>query len=439
MKHISVRLTVIFIGLILVSSILSFLTTVLLMPNLHREILQSQESISYLTQEIAERTDLNSHEIVEMMSWFNSDAHIVSPENVPDFREEDLKVIEQGGVVHELTDRFHGIRTYFLVEEDLVRIQLKPDRTVWRIMASREWFSGTSVVIIGSILIIFVVRHTVKPIIKLTNATREIANGNFDISIDHHSKDEIGQLTNHFNQMASELKQMDTLRKDFVSNVSHEFKTPIASIQGFAKLLQKDNLSESERKEYARIIVEESGRLSHLTSNMLKLSKLENQEIIQKYERFYLDEQIRKSVLLLEPEWDKKGIDWEIELDRAMIAGDEELLQQVWINLISNAIKFSEQEGCISIQLKHESEGVQIVVKDYGQGMPEETRNRVFEKFYQGETAHGTEGSGLGLSLVKRIVELHGGTVKVWSELQKGAEFTVLLPVQEIIMDQKEC
>ena len=437
MKRISVKLAIAFIVLILLSSLLSFVTSAVFMPNLQHEIRESQEAIGTLIVDLSQKTDLTSQEIVEMTSWFTYHTRIAEAGEAQVLDEEDMETIKEGGMVNKQARRLHGVSTYFMLGDDLIQIQLKPDHTVWKMAASRIWFSGISFVIIGSILIIFVVRHSVRPIIKLTNATREIADGNFDVKIDHRSKDEIGQLTNNFNRMVSELKQMDTLRKDFVSNVSHEFKTPIASIQGFARLLQKDDLPEEDRKEYARIIVEESGRLSHLTSNMLKLSKLENQEIIQKHERFYLDEQIRKSILLLEPEWEKKEIRWDIELDRAMISGDEELLQQVWINLIGNAIKFSDQGGRILVELQHTREGVQIFVKDDGRGMTKQTKARIFEKFYQGEEAHGIEGSGLGLPLVKRIVDLHDGKVEVESEPEKGAAFTVLLPVQEIFTDQK--
>lgn len=437
MKRISFKLAVAFIVLIVLSSLLSFVTSAVFMPNLQHEIRESQEAIATLIMDLSKNTTLTSQEIVEMTSWFTYHTRIAGDLEVKALEAAEIDIMEQGGMVNKPTRRFRGVSTYFMVGDDLIQIQMEPDNTLWKMAASRIWFSGISFVIIGSVLIIFAIRHSVRPIIKLTNATREIANGNFDVEINHQSKDEIGQLTNNFNQMVSELKQMDTLRKDFVSNVSHEFKTPIASVQGFARLLQKDDLSDAERKEYARIIVEESGRLSHLTSNMLKLSKLENQEIIQKHQRFFLDEQIRKSILLLEPEWEKKNIQWDIELDRAMICGDEELLQQVWINLIGNAIKFSPDGRRVFVGLQHMELGVRICVKDEGRGMTAQTKARIFEKFYQGEEAHGVEGSGLGLSLVKRILELHDGKIEVESQVEQGTEFIVLLPIQEIFTDQK--
>lgn len=430
MKKISVKLALLFIILILLSSLLSFITSAIYMPNLQQEIKESQESIGVLIQDLSEQTNLNNKEIANIISWYTYETSILNKDDFFDITDEELDLLKAGEMIHKPSRRFSSVSTYLLLDDDIMRIQLRQNENIWRIAASRTWFSGITFVLIGSFLIIFVVKHAVRPIIKLTNATKEITDGNFDVEINYSSNDEIGQLTRNFNRMVSELRKIDTLRKDFVSNVSHEFKTPIASIQGFANLLQEDNLSDENRKEYAKIIFEESSRLSHLTSNMLKLSKLENQEIIRKYNRFYLDEQIRKSILLLEPEWEKKKINWDINLDRAMIYGDEELLQQVWINLISNAIKFSNQEGKIIVNLKHIEDGIRVSIKDFGKGMSNETIDRIFEKFYQGEESHDIEGSGLGLSIVKRIIDLHGGDIKVESLPLKGSEFIVFLNIR---------
>ncbi|MBP2026476.1 signal transduction histidine kinase [Acetoanaerobium pronyense] len=429
MKKISVKLAVAFIILILLSSLLSFLTSAVYMPNLQQEIKESQEAIGILIKDLSEKTDLSNEEISDIISWYTYETSILTHEEEAYINEQEYLILLDGGMIHKPFRRFSGVSTYLMIDDDIMRIQLRQNQNIWKIAASRIWFPGISFVIIGSVLIIFVVRHAVRPIIKLTNATREITLGNFDVEINYNNKDEIGQLTTNFNRMINELKKIDTLRKDFVSNVSHEFKTPIASIQGFAQLLQQDDLSDENRKEYARIISEESSRLSHLTSSMLKLSKLENQEIIQKHKGFYLDEQIRKCILLLEPEWSKKSIDWEINLDRAMITADEELLQQVWINLLINAIKFSSNDGKIIVSLNHLKEGVEISIRDFGKGMSSKTKERIFEKFYQGEEAHDVEGSGLGLSLVKRILDLHGAQINVESSLGEGSEFSVTLNI----------
>jgi len=230
--------------------------------------------------------------------------------------------------------------------------------------------------------------------------------------------------------MTRELKGIEYLRKDFINSVSHEFKTPIASIQGFAKLLQKGNLSEEEKQEYTNIIVEETSRLSNLSSNILKLSKLENQEMIDRKAIFSLDEQIRRSILLLEHEWSKKNICFDIELDSVKFPGDEELLQQVWINLLGNAIKFSNDNSSITVRLHGSASFVKVKITDTGIGMSEEIQPRIFEKFYQGHKSHSYDGNGLGLPLVKRILDLCDGKIHVQSSLGKGSTFIVQLPLR---------
>jgi signal transduction histidine kinase len=263
----------------------------------------------------------------------------------------------------------------------------------------------------------------------LNRAVQEVAKGNFDVKVDNKSTDEVGQLTKNFNKMAMELKRIEYLRKDFINSVSHEFKTPLASIQGFAKLLQKGNLSEVEKQEYADIIVEETDRLSRLSSNILRLSSLDNKEIIDRTTLFSLDEQIRKVILLLEHEWNKKNIDFDIELDEIQYQGDEELLQQVWINLLNNAIKFSNANSSITVRSNKTASTVNIEISDTGIGMSEETMLRIFERFYQGDQAHSNDGNGLGLSLVKRILDLCNGSIHVKSKLNEGSTFTVELPI----------
>jgi len=228
--------------------------------------------------------------------------------------------------------------------------------------------------------------------------------------------------------MVHELSSIETLRNDFVSNVSHEIKTPIASIQGFAKLIQDKNLNDDERSEFTDIIISELSRLSKLTSNILKLSKLENQEVITGKAEFALDEQIRCAILIMEPEWSEKGIDLDIDLDKVSIIGNEDLLQQVWLNIIGNAIKFTEKGGTIGIKLMDLQDKIVIKVSDNGVGMNEETQRHIFDKFYQGDKSHLSKGNGLGLSLVKRIIELCDGEIKVRSKLYYGTTFTIGLP-----------
>jgi len=316
-----------------------------------------------------------------------------------------------------------------MLDDSYIKISLHPHNSIFKLVASRIGLTLLSYIIIGALLIALSGKMALKPILKLSSATKEVAKGNFDVQVENNSDDEVGQLTKNFNKMIRELKSIEYLRKDFINSVSHEFKTPIASIQGFAKLLQKGNLSKEEEQEYADIIVEETTRLSKLSSNILRLSSLENQEMLEKKTVFSLDEQIRKIILLLEHKWSNKNIDFDIELDEIQYHGDEELLQQVWINLLDNAIKFSNTNSSIIVRLYRTASAAKLEISDTGIGMSEETMLRIFERFYQGDKAHSYDGNGLGLSLVKRILDLCNGSIHVKSKLHEGSTFTVELPV----------
>ncbi len=231
--------------------------------------------------------------------------------------------------------------------------------------------------------------------------------------------------------MAAELGGLELFRKDFINNFSHEFKTPIVSIKGFARQLERDDLTERQRREYLDIIISESERLANMSGNVLLLSKLENQNIVTDKTRFQLDEQLRRCILLLEKSWTLKSLELDLELEETEFFGNEEMLQHVWVNLLGNAVKFSPQGGTLGVRLYREHGWAVVTVRDTGPGMDEVTRRRVFEKFYQGDTAHAVEGNGLGLSLVKRIVDLCQGTVEVDSVPGAGAAFTVRLPLSD--------
>jgi signal transduction histidine kinase len=284
---------------------------------------------------------------------------------------------------------------------------------------------------VGTLLILIAIRGVVKPIRRLSSASKVVAKGNFEIEVAVTSKDELGQLTQDFNLMTKELKNIDVLRKDFVSNVSHEFKTPITSIKGYAKLIQEGNLPEVQLKEYSEIIVDESERLSLLSSNLLKLSELDSKLIREQSSLFSLDEQIRKAVLLLEVQWEKKEIDLDINLEEIQIKADEALLQEVWLNLIQNAIKFSKNSGQIKIELYQKEAQAVCKITDNGIGIADSEKARIFERFYKGDKSRSKEGNGLGLVIVKRIVELSGGKIYFESEFGKGSTFTVELPINE--------
>ena len=268
------------------------------------------------------------------------------------------------------------------------------------------------------------------PISDLTKATQRIASGDFSTQITYSSKfKEIDTLQNNFNMMARELKNNEMLKRDFISNVSHEFKTPLSVIKGYADLLSEPDLPQSERVEYAAFISNEVNRLSNLTSNILRMSKLNNQEIIVSPKPFSLDEQVRQVVLLLMKKLSDKNIDISLNLQPVTVTGDEELLSQVWLNLLDNAIKYTNTNGKISITMESKPNGlVQTSISDTGIGMDEKTRCKIFDQFFQADSSHGKDGSGLGLSIVSRIVKLHRGSVSVQSKEGVGSVFNVVLP-----------
>ena len=279
----------------------------------------------------------------------------------------------------------------------------------------------------GLILIFFVTSHIIKPIRKITSATKKVASGDFNATVDINRNDEIGKLADNFNLMIKELNSIEYLRKDFVSNISHELKTPIASIQGFTKLLAKENLKKEEKQEYIDIIIEETTRLSNLSNNMIKLTNFENQEIVTNKKEYRLDEQIRKCIIMLEEKINEKNIKVELDTEEIIIKEDADLIMEVWINLLSNAIKYSKQNGNININITNENEYWKVEIKDDGLGIPEDKKERIFEKFFQVEKSHSYDGSGLGLAIVKRIIDLTKGKIEVKSEEGKGTSFFVYL------------
>ena len=233
-------------------------------------------------------------------------------------------------------------------------------------------------------------------------------------------------IIDYFNRMVQELSGMETLRTDFIANVSHELKTPLAVIQNYGTMLQQPNLSDEDRKDYARTVTNASQRLASLITNILKLNKLENQQIYPKKEHFDLGEQLCECLLGFENAWEAKRLEIETEMeDGVNVESDPELLSLVWNNLFSNAIKFTEEGGTIGLKLHTENGHAVVEVSDTGCGISPEVGVHIFEKFYQGDTSHATQGNGLGLALVKRVVDIIGGEISVSSELGKGSTFTV--------------
>lgn len=283
-----------------------------------------------------------------------------------------------------------------------------------------------------SIIITFTLRRIfITPLVKLTEAMNKVAAGNFSIRLNPDSRHtDLAEVYSSFNTMVDELSQIDTLQTDFISNVSHEFKTPINAVQGYASLLQDKTLSQEERESYVDKIIFNTRRLSELVGNVLLLSKLSNQASPPKQNNYRLDEQIRQAILALESKWDSKNIDFDIELEDIVYTGAENLLAHVWTNLIDNAVKFSDQNGKITIRLNRKDNNAVFKISNAGAYIPEKEYDRIFVKFYQCDTSRKSEGNGLGLPLAKMIVEASGGKINVKSAKDQTTEFEVILPIK---------
>lgn len=383
--------------------------------------------------QLAKRYSINQEDLQKILS--NEDVKVsiynstgVVNSNGMVFTQSEMSILDAGKIVEGQLSG-HGRLPYAAFKTDNSIIVISPS-----ISNNTSMFLQTMIgivliicVTLGSLLIAIAARMIVKPIKRLTAAAKEISKGNFDVKIETKSRDEIGQLADNFNIMAEELKNIEYLRRDFISSVSHEFRTPMTSIQGFGKLLREGSLSKEQADEYADIIISETGRLENLSSNLLKLSSLESRAIHEEYKNFPLDEQIRKVILLLENKWSEKDIELDLELDEVTYRGDEELMHQVWTNLIANAIKFSNKGGVLKIILRAANNKIYVNITDNGIGIADEDKDRVFEKFYKGDKSRNNDGNGLGLSIVKKIIELHSGTICFESQLGKGTTFFIEL------------
>lgn len=289
------------------------------------------------------------------------------------------------------------------------------------------WFLILSTTI-GSVVAYFIGKDFLSPINKLSEAMSKVAKGDFSIRLnDKSSYREIEDINSNFNLMTTELGATEVLQTDFVSNVSHEFKTPISAIEGYATLLQDSPEASQEQLEYIEKILFNTKRLSNLVGNILLLSKVDNQVIQSKNVKYRLDEQIRQSIIMLEPDWEAKSIEFDVEMESIEYVGARELLMHVWNNLIGNAIKFDPVGGIIMIRLFQDKDGIVFTVEDNGPGISAEAQKHIFDKFYQEDSSHKEEGNGLGLALVKRILAICHGEISVENISPNGCRFTVKL------------
>lgn len=292
------------------------------------------------------------------------------------------------------------------------------------------YIAGVSV-LFGSSISFFVVHHVLKPVRELSLAMQKVAAGDYTVTLpeDFHPG-ELSDLYRNFNRMVRELNSTEMLHSDFISNVSHEFKTPLSAISGYATLLQDDTISPEERNEYVGIIIQSARDLSTMTGNVLQLSHLENESAIHEKVFFRVDEQLRQAILRLEPVWSEKNLVIDPMLDKINWYGNMELTAHIWNNLLDNAIKFTPQGGEIAVTAKADADWLTVTFQDSGIGMTPEVQAHIFDKFYQGDISHKKKGNGLGLPLVRKIVTLYGGQIQVESTPELGSTFTVLLPIQ---------
>lgn len=297
-------------------------------------------------------------------------------------------------------------------------------------------FCAIASFIIGSSITPLILRIPLGPINRLISSMRRLSRGHFEERVDLGNTTLGRELTESFNTLATELQNTELLRTDFINNFSHEFKTPIVSIRGFARLLQRSDLPEEQRRAYLDVIVDESTRLSNMATNVLNLSKVENQQILTDVNEFNLSEQLRRCILLLEKNWTQKRLDICADFSEFTIHASEELLRQVWLNLLDNAVKFTPEGGQITVrvytraQLLARESTLQVDVINSGSPIPPEKLERVFDKFWQGDASHAGKGAGVGLSIVRKIVELHGGRITV-SSTQAQTTFSVELPMRQ--------
>ena len=282
--------------------------------------------------------------------------------------------------------------------------------------------------LIGSIVTAFLSRLFFDPIKKLRLAMAKVADGDFSVKLQTRSNaQEIQDIYAGFNLMTDELQSMEVLQTDFVSNVSHEFKTPLSAIEGYSTLLQDCENLTPQQQEYVDKIVFNTRRLSSLTGSILLLSKLENQQIHTGQSRFSLDEQIRQTIVAMEPAWSGKNIELDVEMDEVLYFGNEALLRHVWSNLLSNAVKFSPDGAAVRIGLEEQEDEITFYIRDYGSGIPKEAMKHIFSKFYQADSSHKQEGNGLGLALVDKILRLEGGHIQTENCPDGGCKFIVKL------------
>ena len=394
--------------------------------SVREDLALNQHAVAIYLLELDQKTDLSLEEIISIAGSDIMSVRVesvamdaVSPKIMAQLAE---KMVVTTGV------SIRGMpATYVQLVDQVVRIMPAQRLNVYMVSFVRIGFASLSFLLAFVMMAWLASNSIAKPITTLTQATRRISDGDFSVKLPDDMPGEVGELMQSFNAMTDALSRTSYLQKDFISSVSHEFRTPITSIRGFARLLQMDGLDEASRKEYVNMIAQESDRLSRLSETLLRLSALEQQAAPASLSSFRLDEQIRQVILRLEPAWSSRDIEWQLDMQPVTVTSDIELLTQVWINLIQNAVKFSDPGSVIEISVL-QTDMAEVSVTDHGIGMDEEPVSRIFDRFYQGDKSRSHQGVGLGLSLVKRILDILQGEIHVRSHPGEGSVFRVRLP-----------
>ncbi|WP_199615419.1 sensor histidine kinase [Paenibacillus alkalitolerans] len=448
-----IRIVLLFLGVVAVSLAVGFFVSLYLhsstiLNHFEEELLEDGKTIASLYERAPSKdlndflsavAELEKYDIVVFRpdgqsSFFSGRERVAE---IPAIPQEAISRVLQGGIYRGLkpgSDRPgpHGwVGFPFETGEERFALFLLPSlRDEFEAFRTVMLTVLGIVLALGSLLFLVSARHLVRPIRALTEATKRLAKGDFDYRVPVSTTDELGTLARSFNSMAGELKQLDKMRQDFISNVSHEFQSPLTSIRGFAGALQDNDLPDEMRKSYLSIIADESGRLARLTDNLLRLAALDQDRVALIPKRFKLDDQLMRVVIAHEPQWQRKHIAVDMDVNEMSVEADEDLLWQVWSNLLGNAIRFTPDGGRIGISLKTERDRAIVEFADTGIGISEEDLPRIFERFFTADPSRERTkgGNGLGLAIVHRIVALHRGDIRVRSIPGEGTVFTVIIP-----------
>ena len=427
------RFLVVFIGTFALSLIIPALgLNAAKGPEIRRDAHSSITETARNIQKLVNSREMTAEEAIALFEKGDSDIAVLNSLDGLDFplSAMDTQTLERGDILSKMPDRDNrAMFAVFAAEDKWIIVRPDRHRGPMADFMGMQIFYVAVPLALGTVLIVLASITVARPIKRISNASKRVAEGDFSVQLEPRGSGEIRELTENFNSMIRGLSANEYLHKEFVSNISHEFNTPITSLKGYAKLLKRDDLTPEQREEYADIVISESDRLSRLSADLLKLSELENKGLSPERKEFSLDEQIRSAVILLQQSWEEKSLDLDIDLEKVSFEGDESLLYQLWVNLISNAVRYTENGGEIKVSLLKSEAVVTVSVSDNGIGMTDEEMENVFRRFYKADKSRSSRGTGLGLAIAKKIAELHGGDIRVSGAVGAGSTFTVTLPV----------